>query len=568
MIKFKIPLFMAVMASFSIQAQIVTIPQERPVDKKLEPVESTSYTLGFELPAVDSPDLYGSDDNSSDASAGDNRSSKSESSPGIFIKSISFSGYTEIELNKLENIVVNYINKRLTQKDLSEIRNKVTSYYVQQGYINSGAYFPDQDLSQAVLRVAIIEGKLSSIRIETSGHLSESYIRSRLNINTKSVLDINNVKQQLLVLQQDTLIETITARLSATDQRGLAELHIEVADKEPVALSVFLNNYRPPSVGEFQGTIVVSNNNLSGTGDKLVLWASRTEGLRSFEASYDYPVNAGKFNIGLSANSTDSSVVEDPFSLIDIENSSSSWAVHARSRLFKSLYDQLDLTMSLETKSSKTTIGNSVFNLNDINADETKASLVRFSQEWTSRQQFEVYALRSLFTYGVDINNATILQDGADGEFLAWLGQVHWMFRQLNMNSVSVRLAIQLSNDSLLPFEQFSAGGRYSVRGFRENEFVRDMGATLNLEYKIPFRFNRLHYPVDFMVFSDFSSLKNKERLTSSNVSISSIGLGVQGRMSKNTGYEVFWAHAVESESKNNDVFQDKGIHLQFYLNY
>ena len=572
MIKFKITLFIAVMTSFSLQAQIVTIPHERPVDNKLEPVESTSYTLGFELPAIDSPALYNNkhnNENSRSVSPDDNNHSKNpESSPGIFIKSIGFSGHSQIELSKLENIVKNYINKRLTQKDLSEIRNKITSYYVAQGYINSGAYFPDQDLSQSILHIVIVEGKLSSIRIVTSGHLSEEYIRSRLNIDTKSVLNINDVKQKLLILQQDKLIKTITARLSATEQRGLANLHIDVADNDPVALSLFLNNYRPPSVGEIQGTAVISNDNLSGAGDKLVIWASQSEGLRSLEVTYEYPFKAGKFNLGLSANNNDSDVIEEPFDLIDIENNSSGWAIHARHNLKRSLYEQLDITLSLESKMSKTSIGNTAFNLNDINADKTQASLIRFTQEWTSRKQSTVYALRSLFSYGVDINNATILQEGADGEFLAWLGQAHWMYKQLNSHTLSLRYAIQLSNDPLLPFEQFSSGGRYSVRGFRENEFVRDMGSTLNLEYKIPFQFKKLQYPVDFIVFGDFSSLKNKDRILDSHVTISSIGLGIQGSMSNNTGYEVFWAHAAENDNSTEDTLQDRGIHLQFYVNY
>ncbi len=44
----------------------------------------------------------------------------------------------------------------------------------------------------------------------------------------------------------------------------------------------------------------------------------------------------------------------------------------------------------------------------------------------------------------------------------------------------------QFANDELLPLEQYAVGGVYSVRGYRENELVRDQGFAVSAEFHYP----------------------------------------------------------------------------------
>ena len=55
--------------------------------------------------------------------------------------------------------------------------------------------------------------------------------------------------------------------------------------------------------------------------------------------------------------------------------------------------------------------------------------------------------------------------------FFSWLGQAQ-LARRLETLSAQVigRVDLQLANDRLFPLEQFAVGGRYSVRGYRENQ--------------------------------------------------------------------------------------------------
>ena len=80
-----------------------------------------------------------------------------------------------------------------------------------------------------------------------------------------------------------------------------------------------------------------------------------------------------------------------------------------------------------------------------------------------------------------------------DGKYFAWLGQGQYV-RRLRPASrqPAARLAAraprqrQISADPLLSIEQFAVGGIDTVRGYRENQIVRDTGFAASVELHIP----------------------------------------------------------------------------------
>src|SRR4029453_2238813 len=60
--------------------------------------------------------------------------------------------------------------------------------------------------------------------------------------------------------------------------------------------------------------------------------------------------------------------------------------------------------------------------------------------------------------------------------------------RQLGVQEIPLlfRLDVQLTTEPLLPLEQIAIGGRFSVRGYREKQLVRDNGLIASLESRIP----------------------------------------------------------------------------------
>ena len=79
---------------------------------------------------------------------------------------------------------------------------------------------------------------------------------------------------------------------------------------------------------------------------------------------------------------------------------------------------------------------------------------------------------------------------GPASQPISWvqgLGQYPWVQRLGLLDSYAIfRSSFQYSDAPLLSLEQVSIGGRYSVRGYRENTMLRDRAALSSLEMRVP----------------------------------------------------------------------------------
>ena len=129
----------------------------------------------------------------------------------------------------------------------------------------------------------------------------------------------------------------------------------------------------------------------------------------------------------------------------------------------------------------------------------------------------------------------------------------------------------QFADSSLLAMYRLPVGGRYTVRGYRENQFVRDNGVTASLEYQVPLfvddagvsRANLAIAP-----FVDWGRSWDKEdtQLTSGTESITSAGVGLLWSPPQGLNAEVYWGYDFDDQDLPTETLQDRGFHLQ--LNY
>jgi hemolysin activation/secretion protein len=63
--------------------------------------------------------------------------------------------------------------------DLEQLRVELTRAYTDEGYINSGALLPDQQVADGVITYQIVEGSLDSIDISGNGRLRPDYVTGK-----------------------------------------------------------------------------------------------------------------------------------------------------------------------------------------------------------------------------------------------------------------------------------------------------------------------------------------------------------------------------------------------------
>jgi hemolysin activation/secretion protein len=132
---------------------------------------------------------------------------------------------------------------------------------------------------------------------------------------------------------------------------------------------------------------------------------------------------------------------------------------------------------------------------------------------------------------------------------------------------------LQLASQPLLPLEQIAVGGRFTVRGYRENTLVRDNAFVGSLEAGIPVISNRWWADmVQLVPFVDFGTAWNTTVPTPSPRTLASVGMGLRWALTiprpipLNPQFEIYWGLPLRHVPTPGGNLQDLGVHLQFAI--
>jgi hemolysin activation/secretion protein len=486
----------------------------------------------------------------------------------VFVNRFVLTGNTVFTDEELATLTAPFEGRVITSDELLEARDRITLHYIQNGYINSGALVPDQQVVNGNIELLIVEGELTSLMIAGNDDLRVDYIGDRIRLGSGPPLNVNSLQERLQILQENPLIERINATLSPGTRPGESELSVDVVEGRPYQLRLIADNRRPPSVGAEQVTLAGEHLNLTGRGDLLRGSVSLTEGLEDYYAEYRIPVTARDTELGVYYEQTNSEVIEDPFDDLDIKSDSKTLGLLLRHPVYRKPGEEIGIGLVFERKWSETELLGEKFSFAEgVDNGESDVSALRLTQDWLKRTRDRVLAARSMFSFGLNIFGATDNDSKPDGEFFAWLGQFQWAERLGGNVEMILRADAQLTPDPLLPMEKFVVGGADTVRGYRENQLVRDNGLVGSLEFRIPI-LEKYTGEARFRLapFADYGRSWNED-YTPKHKTISSAGVGLLFDY-KRLIARVYWAHAFD-DIDNGDVehdLQDDGV--GFSLSY
>ncbi|MFP4009774.1 MAG: ShlB/FhaC/HecB family hemolysin secretion/activation protein, partial [Spirulinaceae cyanobacterium] len=213
----------------------------------------------------------------------------------IIVREYQFEGNTVFSDAELAALLTDYLNRPLSFIQLRNVPNVITNYYVEQGYITSGALLPAQEnigqADAAVVTIQILEGTIDEIQVQVDGKLQPGYVESRVRLATNPVLNQQRLLDGLRLLQLNPLIDSLSAELSAGIEPGTNILEIKVVEANPWDAEIAGNNGRSPSVGSFRRGTSLSNQNFLGIGDRVSFNYDNTDGSNAINASYTVPIN-------------------------------------------------------------------------------------------------------------------------------------------------------------------------------------------------------------------------------------------------------------------------------------
>lgn len=488
--------------------------------------------------------------------------------PGIlvFVKAFEFSGNTVFTDAELGEITAPYVGREITSEELEEVRHQLTVLYVNAGYVNSGAIVPDQSVEDGTVRIELVEGILSKIDVEGTKTLKPDFIRERLELGAGPPLNVKQLGERLQIIVQEPQVARINADLQPGDRAGEANLVANVEESRPYWLNLVFDNHLVPSLGDMRGVVQGRAYNLTGWGDVLSAELEFAEGLTDVFGVYSRPFTPQGTRFYLTGEYETTKVVNE-FEFLDI--SSDFWTVGFgfSHPVYQTARDRLILSLGLDSRHSQTFLLGRGFAFSPgVEPDGTSVTApIRFSQEWLTRTREHVLAFRSTFSFGLDWLGATTNPSPTpSGEYFAWLGQMQWV-HVLDSRGTQVlfRANAQWTPDALLPMEQFSVGGANSVRGYEENQLVRDKGFSASIEIRYPVLRDKGRPTLQLAAFFDGGGAWNNSGSTPDPEMIGAPGVGLLWDPTPGFHAQIYYGYALNDIPFQEDNLQSDGIYFQ-----
>jgi len=515
----------------------------------------------------------------------------------------------------LEKLTNNYLNKPLSLEELVSVTCLIAEHYHKKKYTTSGAivFIPKETQrdGKGLVIIRVIEGTLKQIRVTTLSKKSDSqgnvlqnsrlenYVQSRLALAVSKPLNIEKLQEALQLLQFDSVIGSVTARLSAGTEPGESILDVQVQEEKSLSTTTNFDNSRVPSVGSFQQRAGLTKGNLLAIGDSLSLGYTKTGGSNAWDANYTLPITPNNGTLRFAYSGSNNKVIESPFDDIDrdgnggdIESTSRSYELTLRQPIIRriqnantnestrrSTFREFALGLTTSLRESKTSLLDIPFPLSP-GADNDGLSRVfalRFFQDLTQQNAQEVIALRSQFNFGMNAFDSTINEPIPglnevipDSRFFSWQGQALWL-RVLDQDQfLRLRANVQLADRALMSSEQFVIGGLGSVRGYRQDALQTDNGVFATAEVEIPVaRVFRNTGVIKVIPFVDYGIGWNSSgQENPSPNSLASLGVGLQWRQGNNFNARLDWGipliSAVFGDSR---TWQENGLYFSVQWN-
>lgn len=478
----------------------------------------------------------------------------------ILVRDVRIEGNTVFSDAELASVIAPYLNRAILAGELLELRDKLTRFYVERGYVNSGAVIPEQRVRDGVVTLRIIEGRLSALEVTGNKDLGWAWFDAQLGLPQDRVLSLATLQSDLRLLLQNPLIARVNAELVPGNKPGGAVLRLAVEEADPWFFDATLDNGRPVSTGSLQAAVEFGHRNLSGRGDVLAMSLGKTNGGDEASARYYLPLKGGRSGFSLGWGRSSAGVVEEPFAALDIGSRSDHVTLGIDHALVREADRHFALGLDLQYRRNQTTLLGLPFSFSPGAVDgRSSVSALRFKQDWSARGLDKALAVRSTVSWGMDAFGASD-RGTPDGRFLAWLGQAQWGQRW-GGHQMLLRTDVQLSADSLLPLEQMAVGGGQSVRGYRENHLVRDQGMVASVEYRyVPEDLPAPAQGLQLALFADAGTAWNHGE--ASRKYLASVGAGLRWEADARLRAELYVGHRLKRVVYPGDDLQNHGVHF------
>jgi hemolysin activation/secretion protein len=352
---------------------------------------------------------------------------------------------------------------------------------------------PEQDVSDGIVMLQVIEGQIDRLRISGSRYFSLHEIRESVPaLNEGQVPYLPDVQKQLQALNSENADRQVTPIFRAGRSPGTVEVELRVKDEVPFHASLELNGRNSVDTTRTRLVADIRYDNLWQKSHSMSLMYQTspqdTNEVEVLATTYVMPVGDSGDRLAFYAvDSQSNSEVASAGALAVIGKGTifgARWVNPLESTA--DYYHVLTLGADYKDFDEGTQL---------VGADtlETPISYTKFSLEYGASIPRESV----LTSFSAEVNLAPRGLGNSETEFeeKRYKAQPDFIYLTADLkherrfdNGMRLRGVLngQLANEPLISNEQFSAGGAESVRGYHESEVLGDDGIQASIEIATP----------------------------------------------------------------------------------
>ncbi len=460
----------------------------------------------------------------------------------ITVKGFVFEGNKVISSEELENYLKKYIGQELTFNEIIQVVVSLSVFYEQKGFL-AQALLPEQNITEGVVRINILEAEFGSTIYSPMNNLekryvTESRVRDIVYPSSKKNLPLNLKRlERGILLANDLPGIRVGANLKAGSEVGQTDIEVQIENRARFNSSVIADNYGSRATG-YERVIVSANilNPLS-LGDLFNTTLLKTPGTEYARLNYLIPLGNDGLKIGANATYLEYEIITAEFKSLLPTGLSAGYGVEAIYPLFRSREKNLNLDFDYDEK---------LFKNRDISSGitsdyYTKIFSTSVSGDFIDQWLFDGATNNAKFAFDIGKNDLTAspnFSTDASGS------RTHGNFNRALLNFrrdqflkndyiLVIKASGQMSDSNLDSSQKFYIGGPTGVRAYPVSEGSGSEGYLFNIELKKDLPLN-----VTASIFYDAGYVRqNVHNTNSSGETISSLN----NYKLKGYGLEFFW---------------------------
>lgn len=475
----------------------------------------------------------------------------------IVVTQLNFSGQPEqITLSELHTVTHHALGSRLDFNGLQALTQQVTDYLKSQGWVLARAYLPNQDITEGIIHISIVNPSLSREGINISATASPhnrqdlDLIRTMAEQHLQPGQGLHESQlDQAIMLLNDLPGINVRAQLTAGQQQLETQLNLKLTESPSLAGNYWFDNYGNINTGSYRANLHHLWQNPTGKGDQGQLRLTTSRGTDSGQMVYSRPLGIQGNRLQVSYAAMDYKVVTGTGLSNRVQGQAYTAMLASQHPIKRSRLAKQDFHLTVDHLRAK---------------DYSLGQLLTHKDKLTVRPQLSGNRLDTwqggglnTWNLGLSFGDLSLLTatNGDSYDTAGSYSKLSYHFSRLQQitSSLSLYASIrgQHSHNNLDAAEQFSLGGPNAIRAYPIGEASGDRGqlSQLEMRYDLPnyqhggrWQLKGFYDYGQVQLHTDDKNLSIDTATGSNHYSLKGYGLGITLSQPKNYQIEAIWA--------------------------